>query len=629
MKQRPALTALTTLTLSTLLSACGGGAGGTPTPSPTITSILLSPASTSVTVGQSTTLTATARDSSGQTVSGVNFTWKSSSDTTATVAGGVVTGRAAGTTQVTASASGVTSAPASVTVTTAAPAGAFSLSVSGDRLPVTTGTSGTLTVTVTRSGGFTGPVAVNLTGLPAGASAGTVTIPEGQTTATVTVSAAATAAHSLPTPVTLTGTATGVPSVSRAITVTVRGPAGSLDTTFGTAGVNVTDFDGRDDYATAAAVQNDGRVIVAGYAPGATGEGQVFALTRLTHDGATDPSFAGGKLKVNFGAGNDQAYALAVQNDGRIIAAGFADVAGTRDFAAVRLNADGTLDSSFGSGGLVTVPVGSGVDAAYAVAVQPDGKILLGGQSNTGGASGVDFALVRLNANGTLDGSFGSGGKVTTTLAVGSATDSIYALGTEGGKITAVGGETDFMLARYNADGSLDTSFSGDGKVSGLFGSTVGRARALAFTTVAGQSRLVVVGNANNNTALARLNLDGSLDTAFAGSGKVTRAVHATAWDEAAAVAVQADGKLMLGGWAQDDTTTANFTALRYLADGTPDTGFDGDGLVVHALTNAGKNDAGRALALQPDPRIPATRIIVAGERVPGFSDFAAIRLWD
>lgn len=625
---KPTLTALTTLTLSTLLSACGGGAGGTPTPSPTITSILLSPASTSVKVGQSTTLTATARDSSGQTVSGVNFTWKSSSTATATVASGVVTGQAAGTTQITASAAGVTSTPTTVTVTTAAPA-AFTLNVSGDRLPVTTGTSGTLTVTVTRSGSFTGPVTVTPSGLPAGASSGPVTIPEGQTTATVTVSAAANAAHSLPTPITLTASASGVPSVSKTVTVTVRGPAGSLDTTFGTAGVNVTDFDGKDDYATATAVQNDGRVLLAGYAPGATGEGQVFALTRLTHDGATDPTFAGGKVKVNFGAGNDQAYALAVQNDGRIIAAGFAEVNGTRDFAAVRLNADGTLDSSFGSGGKVTVPVGTGLDAAYAVAVQPDGKIVLGGQSNTGGPSGVDFALVRLNPNGTLDGSFGSGGKVTTTLAGGSTTDSIYALGIEGGKITAVGGETDFMLARFNADGSLDSTFSGDGKISGLFSSTVGRARALAFATIAGQTRLVVVGNANNNTALARLNLDGSLDFSFAASGKVTRAVHATGWDEAAAVAVQADGKLMLGGWAQDDTTTSNFTALRYLADGTPDTGFDGDGLVIHPLTNAGKNDAGRALALQPDVRIPATRIIVAGERVPGFSDFAAIRLWD
>lgn len=606
------------------LTACTGGGAQNPPPAAGVASITLSPATLDVAVGATAALSATARDAQGHMLSGVTYTWASSAEAVASVAGGVVSGVSAGTASITASAGGVTSAP--VTVTVHAPSTAdFDLSLSTDKLPVVTGTSASLTVTVTRRSGFTGAVALTLDGLPTGASGGAVTIPEGQTSTTVTVSAAVNAPHSLPTAVTLRGVSGGMVA-SRTVTVTVRGPAGSVDTTFA-GGTSVVDFGGKDDYARALARQTDGKVLIAGYAPGAGGEGQVFVLTRLTFDGALDSTFGqGGTVRLNFGAGNDQAYALAVQPDGKIVVAGFADAAGNRDFGVARLNADGTPDASFGSGGRVTVAVGAGEDRAHALLLQPDGKIVLGGTSASG-ATGLDFAVVRLTSTGSVDTSFGAGGKATTSISAGGGSDVVYALALQGDRIVAAGGETDFMLARFTAAGALDTAFSGDGKVKGLFGSSVGAARAVTVIGAGAGERLLLAGNANNNTAAARLTPDGSLDAAFGDAGKTVIAVSGD-WDEAASLAVQADDKIVLGGWANDTTTTANVTVLRLSAGGQPDVSFGGDGVVVTPLAPAGKNDFGRALLLQPDDRIPATRVIVAGERVPGFSDFAATRYW-
>ncbi|WP_322474888.1 Ig-like domain-containing protein [Deinococcus sp. AB2017081] len=190
-------TLLNAALISLTLTACGGG--GSSTPSATIASIDLTPPAATVPIGDTTPLTATARDAQGSVVPNAAFTWTSSAENVATVTGGVVTGKAAGRAQVTATAAGVTSAPAELTVTAPTPAAGFTLAVSADKLPVITGTSASLTVTVTRDAGFTDAVAITLNGLPSGATAPTVTLPAGQTSATVTVSAP----HSQPTEVTV------------------------------------------------------------------------------------------------------------------------------------------------------------------------------------------------------------------------------------------------------------------------------------------------------------------------------------------------------------------------------------------------------------------------------------------
>ncbi|GBF06108.1 hypothetical protein DAERI_070106 [Deinococcus aerius] len=616
-------TLISAVLLSGSLVACGGGSAVQP--DTTIKTIELTPASVSVKVGEARTLSATARDAQGQVVPNTTFTWKSSSETVAKVAGGVVTGQSAGTANITASANGVTSNAAAVTVTQAQPAGNFDLSLSADRLPVITGTSASLTVNVTRQGSFTGAVTLNLSGLPGGASAAPVTIPEGQTSATVTVSAAANAPHSQPTPVTLTGT--GGTTVTKTITVTVRGPAGSLDTTFGSGGIAVTPVGAGEDIPYAMAAQPDGKLVVAGRTGGTTSDD--FGVVRYTRDGALDTTFGtGGKVLIDFAGKSDIARAVAVQADGKIVVAGGAtNAAGEERFGVARLTADGTLDSGFGTGGkVVTAFPDSSGDRATALLVQPDGNIVVGGQASfASNATGVDFALARLTPSGSLDATFGTGGRVTTAMTSGGAADAIHALALQGGKIVAAGGEGDFKVARYTASGALDASFGSGGKVSSVFGGNIATANALA---VDAQNRLVLAGQSQNDTAAVRLTENGALDPSFGDGGKKIIPVNPDNWDSATGLSVQTDGKIVLGGWVYGVGSQSNFAVTRLNAGGQPDTGFGQGGTTVTPVAPGVKPDEAQALVLQPDERIPATRIVAAGLRNDSNQDFALTRYW-
>ena len=239
---------------------------------------------------------------------------------------------------------------------------------------------------------------------------------------------------------------------------------GALDPTFGTSGEVTTDFGGSDS-AQAVAIQSDGKIVAAGGTFSfPSGD---FAVARYNVDGSLDPTFgSGGKVTTDFG-GFDAASAVVIQPDGRIVAAGRS---GGGDFALARYNADGSLDPTFGSGGKVTTDFGGGFDAAFGVALQTDGKIIAVGQ----GASSFDFALARYNADGSLDPTFGSGGKVTTDFTGGFEDAIAVAIQLDGRIVvtgqTFSGGFQKFALARYNADGSLDTSFGSGGIVTTNFG---------------------------------------------------------------------------------------------------------------------------------------------------------------
>lgn len=595
-----------------VLAACGGGS-----PQPVVHSVEVSPASLSLEPGQSQALAAVARDAGGKPVEGVVFSWASSNPRVASVSGGTVSALEAGQAQVTASAGGRTSAPVTVTVADNRPG--FEISLSADRLPVTQGHSASLEVSVTRKNGFSGAVSLSVGGLPGGVGFAPVTVEAGSSTATLTLSAAPDAPHSLPTAATVTGRS-GALEAGKPLTVTVRGPAGSLDTTFGKVVLPVGQGD---DYAYAMAVQPDGKVVLAGQA------GSDIAVVRLTRDGAPDASFGQGGKVITDVSGSDVAYAVAVQPDGKVVVAGSAVVGGSgRDFVLVRYNPDGSLDSSFGSGGKVITAFGADSDQAYALLVQPDGKLLAGGDSNQG-ASGLDFALARYNPDGSPDTSFGAGGKLTTAVGSGAKRDSAYALALQTvqgeSRIVAAGGEGDFVLARYTAAGALDETFGTGGKVKGLFGSTIGTAKAVA---VQGEA-ILVAGNVGHNFALARLLADGSPDASFGTGGKVVTAVSSTNWDEAQAVAVNAEGQILLGGWAYEGAgSSGNFALVRYTPTGQPDAGFGAGGVVITPVAAGAKPDQGMAMALQPDGRIPATRVLLGGYASVTNSDFAAVRLW-
>lgn len=513
-----------------------------------------------------------------------------------------------------------------------APTGGFSLTLSTDRTLVIQGHTATVTATVTRHGGFDGAVLVTLNGLPAGVTAAPVLIAQGATSATLTLVAAADAAHSLPTAGRADGSA-GNEADSEPLTVTVGGAPGVVDTSFGGGAQLVSVAEG-EDYATAMAVQPDGKVITVGHTTTNAG-GTDIAIVRHGRDGSLDTTFGNGGRVVTAiaaGRGSDAAYAVAVQADGKVVVAGTTAVNGTdQDFALVRYLPNGALDTSFGNGGKVVTSLGASVDRIHAIALQADGKIVVGGDSDRGTATtGMDFALARYQPNGTLDAGFGNAGTVTTPIRAQSARDSVYAIvlqpfGAEQ-RIVAVGGEGDFVAARYTAAGVLDAGFGSGGKIAGVFGnSTIAAARAV---TLAADNKLVLAGQVQNDFALARLNVDGSADAGFGTGGKVVTAVSAN-WESVTALVRQADGKLLAGGWVYEgNSSSGNFAVARYSADGVLDAGFGSAGIAITPVAAPTRSDSGRALVLQPDERVSTVRVLQAGEASEGGYQFALLRYW-
>ncbi|MEW6357667.1 MAG: choice-of-anchor D domain-containing protein [Planctomycetota bacterium] len=390
--------------------------------------------------------------------------------------------------------------------------------------------------------------------------------------------------------------------------------AGDLDLTFGIGGLVTTDFAGANDQGWDMAIQPDGKIIVAGHA--ITGGNRDFALARYNADGTLDATFGtGGKVTTNFPAAWDEARAIALQPDGKIVAGGDV-VLGNRDFALVRYNADGSLDTTFGTGGKVSTDFGSGDDGIMALAVQSDGKIVAVGYGNDAGK--FKPAVARYNSDGTLDTTFDGDGKVVTAIyGLGNDWGNAMAL-QEDGKIVVVGGAWSgagdhFFVVRYNTDGSLDTSFSDDGKVI-----TVPDTNAVARAVAIEPNGMIVVGGGASpggpaNFALARYNTDGSLDTTFGVNGIVTTD-FAGGSDISYALAVQSDGKILLAGEA-----SGYFALARYNTDGSLDTSFGGDGKITTAI---GSNAYGRGLQIDANGMI-----VVAGYASTGTGeDFALSR---
>jgi uncharacterized delta-60 repeat protein len=251
-------------------------------------------------------------------------------------------------------------------------------------------------------------------------------------------------------------------SISSQLTWAAPG-SGGLDPRFGVQGKVLTNFSaGSYEIAHALAIQSDGKIVAAGYSAASGTSSSHFALARYTSGGRLDRRFgANGKVLTDFsGSGSiDSANALAIQSDGKIVAAGYSFASGTTpsDFALARYNPDGTLDPTFNATGQVLTDFsGSGrIDSAFALVIQSDAKIVAAGYSYASGLPTSDFALARYNPDGTLDPTFNSTGKVLTDFSGSGSVDFAYALAIQSdGKIVAGGfsspsGTSDFALARY------------------------------------------------------------------------------------------------------------------------------------------------------------------------------------
>ena len=381
------------------------------------------------------------------------------------------------------------------------------------------------------------------------------------------------------------------------VCVALGGPAvalaapGDLDPSFGSGGTVITSFGGAD-VASAVAIQTDGKLVVAGRTNIAGNT--VFALARYNPAGGLDPTFGtGGLVTTDFGS-TDQAFAVALQGDGKIVTAGRRG----SDVIVARHNADGSLDTVFGSNGRVITNFGA-TEQALALVLQPDGKIVVAGRTNKPGPNGnFDFALARYESGGALDNTFGALGLVTTDF--GGSVDRAFAMALQPDGKLVVAGDSDanFALARYNSNGSLDASFGSAGKVITSFGG-IDQASAV---TLQPDGKIVVAGQTDTGIsidfALARYMPDGSLDGAFGSGGRVTTNFTGSSDDVGSAVALQSDGKIVVGG-----ASNGNFALARYTPGGTLDTAFGTAGTVT---TNLGGEDALHALALQPDGAIVA-----------------------
>ena len=380
--------------------------------------------------------------------------------------------------------------------------------------------------------------------------------------------------------------------------------SGSLDTTFGTGGIVTTAIGSYDAYAYALGIQSDGRILAAGYS--SNGSNYDFALVRYNTNGSLDTTFGtGGIVTTPVGSGNAIANALGLQSDGRIVAAGSSYNGSNYDVTLVRYNTNGSLDTTFGTGGIVTTPMGSHDAYAYALGIQSDGRIVAAGYSSNG--SNYDFALVRYNTNGSLDTTFGTGGIVITPM--GSGYDIANALGLQSdGRIVVAGSSYngsnyDFALVRYNTNGSLDTTFGTGGIVTTLIG--VGDSEVLALG-IQSDGRIVAAGKSpdgsNNDFALVRYNTDGSLDTTF-GTGGIVITPVGSGCDYANALGIQSDGKIWAAGKSFNGSRY-NFTLVRYNTDGSLDTTFGTSGTVTTPIGNY--DSYAIALGTQSDGKILA-----------------------
>ena len=300
-------------------------------------------------------------------------------------------------------------------------------------------------------------------------------------------------------------------------------PDGSLDTTFGTGGWTVTPAGGNDNVFDLV-VQSDNKIILVG---SSFNGNQDFAVVRYDADGGLDASFgAGGKATIDFGGMEDWATSAALQADGKIVVTGVAGIGSSQDTALVRYNPDGTLDSTFGTGGKVVTSVAPSYDQGLAVAILPDGKILVGGTA-TAVSDNYDFALLRYNPNGTLDSGFGTGGIVTTPIGVSADIANAMVVQPDGkivlGGQSIVGSYYDFALARYLPSGSLDPSFGTGGKVTTSFGTAADYANAVVLMN---NGDIAAIGTYDSPTArrlaVAYFTPGGALDTSAYASGKFT-----------------------------------------------------------------------------------------------------------
>ena len=404
--------------------------------------------------------------------------------------------------------------------------------------------------------------------------------------------------------------------------------SGAFDTAFGGNGTgwNLVPISlGNSSYspATALTVQA-GKFVLAGFSE-VSPRNNDFTAVRFNNDGTRDTSFgSGGILTVDLMDRTSTAKGVAIQGDGKMVVAGYAAHGEFNGVAVARFNMDGSLDSTFGVNGRVKTVAPTGSLSANAVLIQPDGKIVVAGSALVGSVE--DFAILRYLANGALDPSFGSNGITKTSLAAGRDVANAIAMQPDG-KLIAAGTSTtannsDFAVVRYTTNGLPDNTFDGDGKVI----TAVAAANDVAAAVKVQADGKIVVGgsaeiNGNSDFAMVRYNTNGALDNAFGSFGRVGTDIGTGTSDAVFSMVIQPNGRILLAGYSASGVS-ADVALVRYLTNGLPDNSFDLDGKVTTPIGLSA--DYGTSVALLPDGRIVLAGIAIIGAH----AEFAAVRYY-
>jgi uncharacterized delta-60 repeat protein len=331
--------------------------------------------------------------------------------------------------------------------------------------------------------------------------------------------------------------------------VTRRLSNGTLDTDFNSTGVLKTGFGSVYEFCYTALLDANENIVIAGSANGS------YAIARFLPNGQFDNSFSeDGKQILSFGEGiGSSIKKILLQSDGKIVAIGEAYGGSSFEFSAARFNTNGTLDASFGTDGKAVIPIDNLNDFGHDAVLQADGKIVIAGRTTNTTTGEFAAALVRLNSNGTLDTSFGNNGKVNTlknsyVFAEAVALDA-------NGKIVVTGHSDGSMIVlRYNSNGSLDTTFGNSGYTITNFD---GQGSAKACAIALDNSGKIIIGGYGYepglgglfHSAIARFNTNGTLDTTFDKDGKLVT-IMGSYNSGINDLVLQKDGKLLLAGYS-------------------------------------------------------------------------------
>jgi uncharacterized delta-60 repeat protein len=373
--------------------------------------------------------------------------------------------------------------------------------------------------------------------------------------------------------------------------------AGSLETTTFNASngfvVNNSISPSAADYGNSVAVQSDGKIVAA-----VVTNDNIFKIVRYNADGTLDGGFGTGGIKSLYLNGTDecQSHAIAIQSDGKIIVAGYTWTIASRDFALIRLNAtDGSLDGTFGnySAGVSITQIGSitgnaGTDIIKSIAILPDNSIIAAGYSWNG--TNNDFVVAKYDANGGLVTGFGASSGYTVTDINGNDIANKVAITSTGQIVVAGasnqgGSSADYALVRYTSGGSLDGTFNPTGTTPGIVTSGLANNDEGYGLAIQSDDYIVITGKittasfSTTDLFLARYKTDGTLDGGFGTAGiTYTNFGSGFANDEGHGVAIQTDGKIVVGGSTDGNSSSYDFMVARYKTDGTIDGTFGTSG---------------------------------------------------